>query len=104
MVYLQIARTVKKMLAAQDPAKINCPIIFTELGFAAGGKYSSKIGTLQRSRGTSARGGKYYTMGIAQGINCVQWFEAMDGDSGPMGLLTGKSEKRPGYNAPCADD
>jgi hypothetical protein len=42
---------------------------------------------------------KYYTMGIAQGINCIQWFEAMDGDSGPMGLLDGKAQPRPAYHA-----
>src|SRR5207244_2936009 len=30
VVYLQIAGTLKKMLAARDPAKVNCPIIFTE--------------------------------------------------------------------------
>ncbi len=99
VVYLQIAGTVRKMLAAQDPAKINCPIIFTELGFAAGGKYSTKIGAFSAPEVQAHAVVKYYTMGIAQGISCIQWFEAMDGDSGPMGLLTGKGEKRPGYTA-----
>ncbi len=44
LVYLQIRSTVQKMLAARDPAKVGCPIIFTELGFAAGGEHSHKIG------------------------------------------------------------
>ncbi|HLX61168.1 MAG TPA: endo-1,4-beta-xylanase [Planctomycetota bacterium] len=99
MVYLQIAGTLRKMLAAQDPAKANCPIIFTELGFAAGGKYSTTIGTFSAPDVQAQAVVKFYTMGIAQGINCIQWFEAMDGDSGPMGLMTGKGEKRPGYAA-----
>ena len=42
---------------------------------------------------------KYYAMGIAQGITCIQWFEGMDGDSGPMGLLDGKGKPRPAYTA-----
>lgn len=94
MVYLQIAGTVRKMLAARDPAKANCPIIFTELGCAAGGQYN--IG------GPDVQGQalvKYYTMGIAQGIACIQWFEGRDGDSGPMGLLDGKGTPRPAYTA-----
>ena len=99
MVYLQIAGTLRKMLAAQDPAKANCPIIFTELGYAAGGKYSTKIGNFSALDVQAHAVVKFYAMGIAQGINSIQWFEAMDGDSGPMGLLTGKGEKRPSYTA-----
>ena len=33
-------------------------------------------------------------MAIAQGVECVQWFEGRDGDSGPMGLLDAKGEPR----------
>ena len=99
MVYLQIAGTVRKMLAVQDSAKLNCPIIFTEIGYAAGGKYSTRIGSFSAPEVQAHAVIKYYAMGIAQGINCIQWFEAMDGDSGPMGLLTGKGDKRPGYTA-----
>ena len=99
VVYLQIAGTVRKMLAARDPAKVKCPIIFTELGFAAGGEYSHAIGKFSRLEVQGHAVVKYYTMGIAQGIACIQWFEGMDGDSGPMGLLTGKGGKRPAYAA-----
>lgn len=94
MVYLQIAGTVRKMLAAQDSAKVACPIIFTEIGYAASGKYN-KLGP----DGPGQALVKYYTMGIAEGIACIQWFEGMDGDSGPMGLLSGKGEKRSSYTA-----
>jgi hypothetical protein len=96
VVYLQIADTVRKMLAARDPDRVNCPIIFTEIGCAGGPTKEGYIG------GPELQGEavvKYYSMGIAQGIACIQWFEGMDGDSGPMGLLTGKGEKRPAYTA-----
>jgi hypothetical protein len=88
-VYMNIVPTVRKMLAAQDPAKMNVPIIFTELG-SDGGKDPKRQGEALV---------KAYAMGIAQGVACIQWFEGRDGDSGPMGLLDGKGEPRPAYTA-----
>jgi hypothetical protein len=76
-VYMHIVPSVRKMLAAQDPAKVNAPIIFTEVG-------------CDTSKGVNRQANaliKVYTMGIAQGVACIEWFEGMDGDSGPMGLL-----------------
>jgi hypothetical protein len=87
--YMSIVRTVRKMLAAQDPAKAKVPIIFTELG-------------CDISRGENNQGEalvKAYTMGIAQGVACIEWFEGIDGDSGPMGLLRGDGSPRPAYRA-----
>jgi hypothetical protein len=88
-IYLGIAAKVRKMLAARDPAKIDVPIIFTELGFDA------KHGTEQQAQAVV----KAYAMGIAQGISCIQWFEGIDGDSGPMGLMDAKAKPRPAYTA-----
>jgi polysaccharide biosynthesis protein PslG len=88
-VYLNIVPTVRKMLAAQQPDKANCPIIFTELG-------------CDTSRGEAHQAHalvKAYTMGIAQGVDCIQWFEGIDGDSGPMGLLARDKKPRPAYTA-----
>ena len=74
-VYMNIVPVVRKMLAAQDPAKANVPVIFTELGCEA-----------KKGEGVQAHALiKAYTMGIAQGVACIHWFEGMDGDSGPMG-------------------
>jgi hypothetical protein len=98
-VYLQIAGTLKKMLAAQDPAKVNCPLIFTELGHAAAGQYGAHLPGFSDPDVMGHAVVKYYAMGIAQGITCIQWFEAMDGDSGPMGLLDGKGNPRPAFGA-----
>ena len=88
-VYLHIVPTVRKMLVAQNPAKADVPIIFTELGCDAGKGLDVQANALVKA----------YTMGIAQGVACIEWFEAMDGDSGPMGLLDGKGTPRASYPA-----
>jgi hypothetical protein len=88
-VYLHIVPTVRKMLRAQNPAKANVPIIFTELGCDA-------------KKGADIQGHalvKAYVMGIAQGVTCIHWFEGKDGDSGPMGLLERNGTPRPSYTA-----
>jgi hypothetical protein len=87
--FMNIVPTVRKMLAAQNPAKTNVPVIFTELGYDAGKSPQRQAEALVKA----------YTMGIAQGVDCIQWFEGRDGDSGPMGLIDGKGNPRPAYNA-----
>lgn len=99
LVFLQIESTLRKMLAVRDPAKAKCPVIFTELGHAAGGQYGARLAGFSDPDVMAHAVVKYYTMGIAQGITCIQWFEGMDGDSGPMGLLDGKAQPRPAYHA-----
>ena len=89
-IFMSIVPTVRKMLAAQNPAKKDVPIRFTELGCDA------------KSKGPERQAHvlvKAYTMSIAQGVACVEWFEGRDGDSGPMGLLDGKGVPRPAYKA-----
>jgi hypothetical protein len=88
-VYMNIVPCLRKMLAAQNPAKKDVPVIFTELGCDV------KKGADVQAHALI----KAYTMGIAQGVSCIQWFEGMDGDSGPMGLLDGKAVPRPCYQA-----
>jgi hypothetical protein len=77
------------MLAAQDPAKVNVPIIFTELGYDAGRGENKQASALVKA----------YTMGAAQGVQTIEWFEGMDGDSGPMGLLHYDLTPRKAYTA-----
>jgi hypothetical protein len=88
-VFMSIVPTVRKMLAAKDPAKVGVPIIFTELGFDASKGPDQQAYALVKA----------YTMGIAQGVTCLEWFEGMDGDSGPMGLLQANGTPRPAYKA-----
>jgi hypothetical protein len=98
-VYLHIHSTLRKMLAARDPDKVNCPVIFTELGHAAAGQYAARLPGFSDVDAQAHAVVKYYAMGIAQGIDCIQWFEGADGDSGPLGLLDAKSKPRPAYTA-----
>lgn len=88
-VFMSVVPTVRKMLAVQNPGKVDVPIIFTELGADA-----------QRGADRQAQAlVKAYTMGIAQGVANVQWFEGRDGDSGPMGLLDAMGKPRPAFTA-----
>ena len=88
-IYMHIVPTVRKMLAAQDPAKVNVPVIFTEIGSDASKGLDHQAHALVKA----------YTMGLAQGVAWIEWFEGMDGDSGPMGLLDSKCKPRPAYKA-----
>lgn len=94
--FLHIVPTIRKMLADVNPEKVGAPILFTELGCDAGpvGKGYGK------GPGVAAQAlVKAYVMGIAQGVACINWFEGMDGDSGPMGLMDAKGTPRPAFTA-----
>jgi len=88
-VFMNIVPLIRKMLAAQNPAKADVPIFFTEIG-------------TDTKKGVDVQGHalvKAYAMGLAQGVACINWFEGMDGDSGPMGLLERNGHARPAYKA-----
>jgi hypothetical protein len=89
--YMSIVPTLRKMLAAKDPEKVNVPVWFTEVGEPVGNGV-----TPEHQAATLV---KAYTMGIAQGVLHVHWFEGKDGDSGPFGLIDGSGAKRPSYTA-----
>jgi hypothetical protein len=89
-VFMSIVPTVRKMLADLDPAKKDVPVVLTEIGCDAhdhgeDGQASALV--------------KAFTMCIAQGITCVNWFEGMDGDSGPMAMLKADGTPRLSYHA-----
>ena len=88
-VYMNVSRAVRKMLADHNPAKVDVPIVFTELGINADDGEEVQANGLVKA----------YVMGIAQGISNIQWFEGRDGDSGPMGLLNQQGEPRKAYFA-----
>lgn len=89
-VFMNIIPCVRKMLTAQNPAKADVPVFFTEIGVDAG-----KKGADVQAHALV----KAYAMSIAQGAACINWFEGMDGDSGPMGLLKRDKSPRPAYTA-----
>lgn len=87
--FLSIVPTLRKMLAAQDPARSEVPIWFTEIGFDA------KEGEVPQASALV----KAFSLSLAQGVTRVDWFEGMDGDSGPMGLLRADGTPRLAYTA-----
>ncbi|MEC5127451.1 beta-galactosidase [Verrucomicrobiales bacterium BCK34] len=89
MVFMNIIPVLRKMLEVRNPAKVDVPVIFTELGV------SSNKGLESQAHGLV----KAYVMSIAQGVECVQWFEGRDGDSGPLGLLDREGKERPAFRA-----
>ena len=94
--YMSIVPTLRKMLAARDPARVNVPICFTEVGEAIGQLNGSTVVTAVTQAQDLI---KAYSMGIAQGAACINWFEGHDGDSGPMGLVDANGNPRSAYTA-----
>ena len=89
--YMSIVPTVRKMLALRNPARANVPVYFTEIGQPLKGQVNEVAQASQLI--------KYFVMGIAQGVERVHWFEPLDGDSGPFGLIDGRGGLRPSYQA-----
>jgi hypothetical protein len=92
--YMSIVPTIRKLLADKDPTKKDVPVWFTEVGEPVQGSVTPdhQADTLVKA----------YVMGIAQGALRVHWFEPLDGDSGPFGLIgggSGSAPKRPSYTA-----
>ena len=90
VLYLSIVPTIRKMLAARNPARQDVPIWFTELGE----ELTERV-TPERQAQVLV---KAYTMGIAQGVSRIQWFEAQEGGY-RMGLLDSNFKPTPGYSA-----
>jgi|GEM_PF-787783 len=89
--FMNMVKDVRKMLAEVDPTKVNVPIILTEIGADASDAATT---TTQAQLLVKA-----FSMGLAQGIKNIDWFEGRDGDSGPKGLLTSAGAQRPSYVA-----
>ncbi len=87
--FMSVVPTIRKMLAKRNPSRANVPIWFTEIGRDAAKDETSQATALVKA----------FTMGIAQGVTRINWFEGKDGDSGPMGLLRGDGTERPAYRA-----
>jgi len=89
--FMGIAATTRRMLQACNPAKAGVPIIFTEIGAPVQGDVTPALQAdlLVKSQVLSA----------AQGITRVHWFEGVDGDSGPFGLIDSVGRQRPSYIA-----
>lgn len=89
--FMGIVPSVRKLLAALNPAKQWVPIVFTELGEPVDANHTPEHQTQTFL--------KAYVLSIAQGVTRVHWFEGIDGDSGPFGLLADDGTERPAYTA-----
>ena len=89
--FLSIVPTVRRMLAASSPEQAEVPVLFTELGrpVAEGITPAAQADALVKA----------FTLSIAQGVERMYWFEGVDGDSGPFGLIAGDGTPRPSYFA-----
>ncbi len=88
--YMSIVPTLRKMLAAKNPAKWKVPVWFTEIGEELSANVTPAIQAQDLV--------KAYTMGIAQGVSVIQWFEAQEGGY-KMGLLNSSGSPTPAYTA-----
>ena len=101
--YMAIVPTIRKMLAEKDPARANVPIEFTEVGIATNWPNRTfPYAVTEQEQADNLV--KFYTMGIAQGVSHIHWFEPYDGDTpdpatsaAPMGLKQVDGRLRPAY-------
>jgi hypothetical protein len=94
--FMSLVPTIRKMLADRNPAKVDVPVWFTELGQPVG----SVNGSLTFTDTIIAENlVKAYSMGLAQGVSVITWFEGREGDSGPFGLISSAGVQRPAYTA-----
>lgn len=89
--FMHIVPTMRRMLAARDPARMNVPIWFTEIGMPV------QPPVTPDDQANSVI--KAYTLGLAQGVSRIAWFESIDGDSGPFGLVAADGTPRPAFFA-----
>ena len=85
--FMSIVPCIRKLLADKSPAQKNVPIWFTEVGQPV-----EKAITQEMQSDTLL---KAYVLSLAQGIHRIHWFEGIDGDSGPFGLIAGNNAAAP---------
>ena len=83
--YLSIVPTIRKMLAAQDPANAGVPIWFSELGEQIG-QVDGPVTVTATSQANDLI--KAYSMAIAEGVARIDWYQGEDDSGAPgYGLL-----------------
>ncbi len=85
--YMSIVPTIRKLLADKSPTKKDVPIIITECVTTV-----EKTFTQERQADQLV---KVFVLSLAQGVKRIHWFEGIDGDSGPFGLIAGNNGNAP---------
>jgi hypothetical protein len=93
--FLWMTHTLRSMLKDAAPDRADAEIWMTEVGHRIGSREERTV-TEQHAAAALA---KMYTMAIAQGIACSQWFEAQDpiGEDQGFGLLSRDGNPRATY-------
>jgi hypothetical protein len=93
--FLWMCRTLRSMLEDAAPQRADAEIWMTEVGH----RVSSREGRAVTDKDAAGSLAKMYTMAIAQGITCTQWFEAQDpvGEDHGFGLLSRDGSPRAAY-------
>jgi hypothetical protein len=85
--YMSIVPTIRKLLADKSPRQKDVPIIITEVGTTV------EKGLTQERQADQLV--KACALSLAQGVKRIHWFEGIDGDSGPFGLIAGNNGDAP---------
>ncbi len=88
--FMNLAPRIRELLQEINPEKADVPIWITEVGTALTGS------TTEQDQADDLV--KIYTMGIAQGFERIEWFEAY-GNAYDLGLLNTLSDPRKAYDA-----
>ncbi len=103
--FMGITPTVRAMLAEVAPAQSSVPIRFTEVGVPVSVEGREFEWTTFSPQVQADQLVKIYTMGIAQGVEQIAWYDPWDGDyrSGPseppFGLIARDGTPRPALTA-----
>lgn len=85
--YLSLVPTIRKLLADKSPTRKDVPIVITEVGTTVDKSHSQERQADQLV--------KAFVLSLAQGVKRIHWFEGIDGDSGPFGLIAGNNGNAP---------
>lgn len=85
--YMSIVPTIRKLLADKSPTRRDVPVIITEVGQPV------EKGVTQERQADQLV--KAFILSLAQGVKRIHWFEGIDGDSGPFGLIAGNNGNAP---------
>ncbi len=93
--YMSIVPRLRKMLADKNPARVDVPVWFTEIGMPASAPEAGGVGPDGQADGLV----KIYTMAIAQGVARTYWFDPRDSEGLTMGLTAADGSRRPAWHA-----
>jgi hypothetical protein len=85
--FMSIVPTIRKLLADKSPTRRDVPVVITEVGQPV-----EKGVTPERQADQLV---KAFVLSLAQGVKRIHWFEGIDGDSGPFGLIAGNRGDAP---------